>query len=71
MRNTKIKFTLEKMLTERNMTQKELALKTGLRESTLSDMKRRNALNLSHVATICEALGVTDISEALELTYDK
>ncbi|WP_255301638.1 helix-turn-helix transcriptional regulator [Bacillus sp. AFS040349] len=64
-----IYFSLEEVLKRKDLTQSQLSELTKIRPSTISDLKRRNALNLSHVAKICEVLNITDIREVIKLEY--
>ena len=64
-----VRLRVRELLTERHITQKELAEMAHLREATVSDIARgtRTVINLSHLAAIAEALNVTDISDLLSL----
>lgn len=70
-----VRLRVRELLSERHITQKELAEMAHLREATISDIARgtRTVINLSHLAAICEALNVTDINEllSLEITNDE
>jgi putative transcriptional regulator len=65
----KIKDALEKA----DMTQKELAQATGLREATISEMGQnaRTVINKVHLAKIMDALDLTELSDILELTVEE
>jgi len=65
----KVVFKLKSLLIEKDMTQKELAEKTNIRESTISDIVRgtRTVLNYSHLEKISNALNVTNIKEIIDL----
>lgn len=65
----KIRVRLKEVLKEQGMSQKELAKKTGLRESTISDICRnsRTVINFEHLAKIAEAIEIVDIAELLEM----
>ena len=67
-----IRIRLKELLDERGMKQKELAEKTSIRESTISDICRgsRTVMNFEHIAKIAEILGIKDISEIIELKVD-
>lgn len=64
-----VKFKLKEILEERNLTQKELAKKSNVREATISDIVRgtRTVINFKHLAAIAEALNIKDIEEIMEL----
>ncbi len=65
----KIRVRLKEVLKEQGMSQKELAKKTGLRESTISDICRnsRTVINFEHLARIAEVLKIVDIAELIEI----
>lgn len=65
----KISIRLRPLLSERGITQKELAEKTGLREATISRIARDAGTSISfeHLARIADALNVDDIRELIEL----
>lgn len=64
-----VKFKLKEILEERNLTQKELAKTSNVREATISDIVRgtRTVINFKHLAAIAEALNIKDIEEIMEL----
>lgn len=64
-----IRIRLKELLDERGMKQKELAEKTSIRESTISDICRgsRTVMNFEHIAKIAEVLEIKDIREIIEL----
>lgn len=65
----KIQIRLKDVLKERKISQKELAKKTNLRESTISDICRnsKTVMNFEHMEKIAEALEITDITELIEM----
>lgn len=65
----KIELRLKHLLDKQNMTQKALAEKTGIRESTISDITRgsRTVMNFEHIAKIADALNIDDIRDLIEL----
>ncbi|KZR56973.1 helix-turn-helix domain-containing protein [Pseudobacillus badius] len=71
MKGTVIKFALEEYLQEKGVSQKKLCQETGLRESTLSSMKRSDKVNIVHLATIMEYFNDPNISNFLKVEYDK
>jgi DNA-binding Xre family transcriptional regulator len=71
MKNTVIRFALEEYLKEKNVSQKKLCSDTGLRESTLSSMKRSDKVNIVHLATIMEYFQEKDISKFLRVSYEE
>lgn len=56
-------------LKQQNMTQKELAKETGLRESTISEMANntRGVINKEQLALIMEALDINRIEEVIHV----
>ncbi|MEC1866748.1 helix-turn-helix domain-containing protein [Bacillus paralicheniformis] len=71
MKNTVVRFALEEYLKEKNVSQKKLCSDTGLRESTLSSMKRSDKVNIIHLATILEYFQEKDISKLLRVSYEE
>lgn len=67
---TTITVNLKEILKEKNISQKELALMTGIRESTISEISRnsKTVLNFEHFEKICEVLDIKDIRELIKLT---
>lgn len=65
----KIELRLKQLLSEKGMTQKLLAEKTGIRESTISDITRgsRTVMNFEHIAKIADVLDIDDIRDLIEL----
>lgn len=66
---SEVYLKIKDILSERDMTQKELADKSEVRESTISDIVRgsRTVINFKHLAAIADALEITDITELIEL----
>lgn len=54
-----IKINLRKLLSDRGMTQSELASRTGIRPSTICAVYNNSCafLKLEHIDKICSALG--------------
>ena len=67
-KNYTIKLKIKEILEERNLTQKNLASLSGIRESTISDIVRgtRTVINFDHLSKIAEALDITDISKLID-----
>ena len=63
-----VKFKLKDILEERNMTQKELAKISNVREATISDIVRgtRTVINFQHLSSIAEALDIKEIQDIME-----
>ncbi|MNP63124.1 helix-turn-helix protein [compost metagenome] len=63
----KLKEVIEKHPS--NLTQKDLAKLTGIREATISDFARgsRTVINIDHLQRIANALNITDIRELIDL----
>ncbi len=64
-----IKIMLKKLLSDRGMTQAELALRTGIRPSTICAICGNSCtfLKLEHIDRICSALGCK-IDELIAVT---
>lgn len=64
-----VKFKLKEILEERNITQKELAQLSKVREATISEIIRgsRTVINFKHLSSIAEALGITEIEKLMVL----
>lgn len=64
-----VKFKLKEILEERNLTQKELARKSNIREATISEIVRstRTAINIQHLAAIATALEIKEIEKIIVL----
>lgn len=65
-----VKNKLSQILSNRNMTQKELAQLAGLREAQVSSISRNagDKINYDHLGKIMTVLKITDFNEILELT---
>lgn len=66
-----INIKLKKLLKEKNVTQKELAEKTGLREATISEIANnaRTTINKEQIIAIMKALGVKELDKIIELNW--
>lgn len=64
-----VKIKLKEILTERNMTQSELAKLANLSETVISIFARGqgNSINKEYLSKIASALNIEDIRELLEL----
>lgn len=64
-----VKIKLKEILTERNMTQSELAKLSNLSEAVISIFARGqgNSINKEYLSKIASALNIKDIGELLEL----
>lgn len=65
----KLIVRLDRVLSDRNLTQKKLAEMTGLRPASISELynNQRKSLNREHIEKIAEALNIKNISELVEL----
>jgi putative transcriptional regulator len=66
----RIVITLDKVLAERNnMSQKELAEKTGIRAAAISELynNQRKSINKEHLEKIAEVLEIEDIRELIAI----
>lgn len=66
-----IRIYLSRLLGERRMTQKELAQKTGIRPTTISEIYNEfvERVNLEHLDKICKALDCK-LSDLMEYVPD-
>lgn len=64
-----VRLKLKMILFEREITQKELAEKTGLRENVISEMvnNQRKTFNREQVAKVIQYLEITDMNEIFEI----
>ncbi|WP_416151129.1 helix-turn-helix domain-containing protein [Salipaludibacillus sp. HK11] len=69
MNNWKVRLKLKELLVEREISQKELALRTGIREATLSVIVRNTTdkINYKHIGTIMNELNIEDFNTIFEL----
>lgn len=60
---------LKEVLSERGMSQVELAEKTGLTRTVISELatNRRTAVNREHITKVIRALEITDMNEIFEV----
>jgi putative transcriptional regulator len=67
------RLRIKQILLERNITQKELAEMTGLREATISEISNnsRTVINKSHLSNIMDALDITKLEDILELKIEE
>lgn len=64
------RLKLKEILMRRGITQRDLAIKSGVREATLSEMvnENRNTINKIHLGMVMDALNITELEDILELT---
>lgn len=64
--NVKLKEALE----IRGMTQLELAERTGLKPSTISELanNKRSSINRQYIVTVANALGIDDIRDIIDFS---
>lgn len=64
---------VQELLDKRGWTQKQLADMTGLRRAAISEIcnNMRTSINREHLEKIAEALGLTDISQLIELKVEQ
>ncbi|MDB5056299.1 MAG: hypothetical protein JWM44_4349 [Bacilli bacterium] len=69
----KIRIKLKTVLLLKNMTQKELSLKSNVRQAAISELCRneRKEINLEQMERIAEALEINDISELIEIEKER
>lgn len=63
-----VKLKVKEAIEKRDITQKELAEMSSIRESTISDIVRgtRTVINFEHLSKIAEALQVEDIRDLID-----
>ena len=63
-----VKLKVKEVIEQRGITQKKLAERSGIRESTISDIVRgtRTVINFEHLSKIAEALEVNSITELID-----
>lgn len=66
-----LRVRLKDVLRERNMTQKELAALSGLRENTISEVANntRKTIDRSVIAIIANSLEIEDLNELLYIHH--
>ncbi|MED4841560.1 helix-turn-helix transcriptional regulator [Weizmannia sp. CD-2023] len=71
MSEPELNIKLKELLKEKNITQKELAEMTGLREATISEIANnaRTTINKEQLLLIMKTLGVKELSKILELNW--
>ena len=65
----RVKLRVKELLEEEGITQKKLAERAGVRESTISDIVRgtRTVINFEHLGKIATALEISDIRKIIDL----
>lgn len=68
-----IRLRLNEVMTQRGLTQTQLAELSGVRQAAISEMSRniREQINLKTLLKIADALEIDDISELLVLENDE
>ncbi len=68
-----IESNLAKVMNERGISQKNLALLTGLRQATISDLAngKNIQINKAHIVALMIVLRVTDITELFNIKFSK
>lgn len=69
MMNKKVNLKLRDLLEEHGMTQKELAIKAGVRENTISDLLKDNkqGIRFETLARIASVFNLNDPNELFEI----
>ena len=64
-----LKVKLKEVLNERGMSQVELAEKTGLTRTVISELatNRRTSVNREHITKVIQSLEITDMNEIFEV----
>ncbi len=65
----KINIKLKSVLQQKNMTQKELSIKSKVRQAAISELCRneRKEINLEQIERIANALEIDDIRELIDI----
>lgn len=65
----KVYIKIDELLKKTGLTQKELSLKTGVRQAAISEMARnkREKISLEHLEKIANALNIRDINELITI----
>lgn len=68
----KVKINLAEILKSRGMTQAQLADLSEVRPNAISNLSRGyvDRLSIEHIEKICNALGIDDISELIQLVEE-
>lgn len=69
----KVNLKLRDLLEEHNMTQKELAVKAGVRENTISDLLKDNkqGIRFETLARIASAFNLSNPNDIFEFTDEE
>ena len=64
-----VNFKLKELISNSNMTQKEIASKAGIRENTLSDLLKndKKGIRFSTLEKLANVLDIQDINEIITL----
>ena len=64
-----VNFKLKELISNSNMTQKEIASKAGIRENTLSDLLKndKKGIRFSTLEKLAKVFDIQDISEIITL----
>lgn len=73
MKKKRIKSNLKQILDSRGLTQKDLALSTGIREATISKLCRNTLKRYPKdvLEKIMNSLNITDVNELLTIEEEK
>lgn len=69
----KLQVKLKQLLENRGMTQKELAERTGLKPSVISELvnNQRSSINRNYIELVAKELNVKDIRDLVDLEKDE
>lgn len=67
-----IRIQLKQLLADKDMTQKQLAERTGIRPAAISSLTRGyvERLNIDHLERICDSLEIYDMNKLLKIIPD-
>ncbi|MBT2679270.1 helix-turn-helix transcriptional regulator [Bacillus sp. ISL-35] len=68
-RKVKVRINIKRLISERNISLRELSRLTDIRHPTLSELanNKRQNINFQHIERIAESLSITDIREIIDL----
>ncbi|HEF5065784.1 helix-turn-helix domain-containing protein [Bacillus paramobilis] len=71
--DVQLKVNLDKLMNRYSLTLKEVALLTGLRTATVSNIKnmKMTTLNIAQILLLVKALRITDLGELIELEMEE
>ncbi|PEL24353.1 helix-turn-helix domain-containing protein [Bacillus toyonensis] len=67
--DVQIKIKLKELMDKYSLTLREVALLTGLRQATISEVRsgKRQTINIAHFLLLIKAFRITDLNDLIEL----